>query len=78
MTAAEQAVHKAATQIPAEICARFETADKLSDEDRQVILELAIQALAPFQQKTQDKTKPTFSDKPKNSLWDVKSADIPL
>jgi len=33
------------TKIPPEICTRFETATKLSDEDRQVIIEMARQAL---------------------------------
>jgi F-type H+-transporting ATPase subunit alpha len=49
MTEAEQAVHAAAKTIPEEISARFETADKLSDEDRAVILEIARKALAGFQ-----------------------------
>jgi F-type H+-transporting ATPase subunit alpha len=57
MKDAEHAVHEAATKIPAEICARFETAKKLSDEDRKVIIELARQALAPFQLKPEDKAK---------------------
>jgi F-type H+/Na+-transporting ATPase subunit alpha len=73
MTDAEHAVHEAATKIPAEICARFKTAKKLSDEDRKVIIELARQALAPFQpkpeakpdkpdQKTEKKPKPEGKD----------------
>ena len=49
MREAQQAVREAATQIPAEVCARFETADKLSDDDRKVIIEIARQSLAPFQ-----------------------------
>ncbi|MCP5556129.1 MAG: alternate F1F0 ATPase, F1 subunit alpha [Verrucomicrobiaceae bacterium] len=49
MKAAEQAVLEAAQDIPAEIVARFETADKLSDEDRQSIIDLATKALEPFQ-----------------------------
>jgi F-type H+-transporting ATPase subunit alpha len=49
MAEAEHAVHEAATKISAEICARFETAKKLSDEDRETIIRLARQALAPFQ-----------------------------
>jgi F-type H+/Na+-transporting ATPase subunit alpha len=49
MTQAEKAVIEAAAKIPAEVSARFETADKLSDEDRTIIIELARQALAPFQ-----------------------------
>jgi F-type H+-transporting ATPase subunit alpha len=48
MTAAEQAVRKAAAQIPAKIRERLETADKLSDEDRETILEIARQALEAF------------------------------
>jgi F-type H+-transporting ATPase subunit alpha len=51
MTDAEHAVHEAAAKISAEICARFETADKLSDEDRKAIIEIARQALASFQPK---------------------------
>lgn len=51
MTAAEHVVHEAAKEIPTEITARFETAARLSNEDRQAILELARQALEPFQSK---------------------------
>jgi F-type H+-transporting ATPase subunit alpha len=59
MTDAEKSVIEAALNIPAEVSARFETADKLSDEDRETFIELARQALAPFQ--PQPKAKP---DKP--------------
>jgi F-type H+-transporting ATPase subunit alpha len=55
MKDAEHAVHEAATKIPAEVCARFETADKLSDEDRKTIIEIARQALARFQPKPEPK-----------------------
>ena len=48
MKQAENAVLDAAQDIPAEIVARFETADKLSDEDRKAIIELATKALAAF------------------------------
>ncbi len=48
---AQHAVHEAAVKIPAEIRERFETADKLSDEDRKAIIEIAGKALAPFQPK---------------------------
>jgi len=48
MKNAQQAVHKAAVKIPAEIRERFDTADKLSDEDRKTIIEIARQALAAF------------------------------
>jgi F-type H+-transporting ATPase subunit alpha len=60
MTDAEHAVHEAATKIPAEICARFETAKKLIDEDRNVIIELARQSLASFQPKPD--AKPDAAD----------------
>lgn len=51
MTQAERAVIEAAGKIPAEVGERFETAKKLSDEDRQTITDLARDALAPFQPK---------------------------
>jgi F-type H+-transporting ATPase subunit alpha len=56
MADAEHAVRDAAAKMPAEVCARFESADKLSDEDRKTITEIARQALARFQPKP--KTKP--------------------
>ena len=48
MRDAEQAVRKAAAEIPAEVRERLDTADKLSDEDREAIIEIARQALAAF------------------------------
>ena len=59
MTDAEHAVQKAAANIPAEVRARFETADKLSDEDRKTIIEIARKALAPFQPKPEAEPKPS-------------------
>ena len=49
MSEAEQAVREASARIPDDVIARFDTADKLSDEDRVAILALATPALAPFQ-----------------------------
>ncbi|MDT8399579.1 MAG: alternate F1F0 ATPase, F1 subunit alpha [Pseudomonadales bacterium] len=49
MKAAEEAVYQAAESIPHEICKRFETAAKLSAEDRRVIIDIARLALRPFQ-----------------------------
>lgn len=46
MTDAESAVHEAAANIPAEVCERIETAEKLSDEDRATIIQIARNALA--------------------------------
>jgi F-type H+-transporting ATPase subunit alpha len=54
---AELAVCAAVANIPAEITARFETADKLSDEDRALITHLAEQALASFQIKPDAKVE---------------------
>ena len=58
MTDAEHAVQEAAANIPAEVCARFETADKLSDEDREAIVEIARKALARFQPKPESEAEP--------------------
>ena len=64
MTAAEHAVREAAANIPAEVCARFESADKLSDEDRNTIVDLARKTLTRFQPKPEPKaeSKPNQED----------------
>jgi len=49
MNNAEKAVREAATNLPDEVVARFDTADKLSDEDRKSILEITRQALDAFE-----------------------------
>ncbi|HTA64857.1 MAG TPA: F0F1 ATP synthase subunit alpha, partial [Xanthomonadaceae bacterium] len=49
MAEAEQAVHAAAANIPAEVGARLRTADVLSDADRKTIVDIARAALAGFQ-----------------------------
>ena len=49
MVAAEQAVQAAAAEIPADVRERFESADKLSDEDRTTLIDIARRALVPFQ-----------------------------
>jgi F-type H+-transporting ATPase subunit alpha len=48
MTAAQLAVQQAATHITAEVRTRLETADKLTDEDREAIVEVARAALTVF------------------------------
>jgi F-type H+-transporting ATPase subunit alpha len=75
MAEAGHAVREAASSIPAEISARFETAAKLGDEDKKAIIEIARQALAPFQPKPAPKpevkpevkpeTKPDVKVEPK-------------
>ena len=57
MTDAEHAVHQAAANVPAEACARFDTAENLSDEDRKTIIEIARKALARFQPKLEAKAE---------------------
>ncbi len=57
---AEQALRKAAADVPAEVRQRFSSNDKLSDEDRTAILQVVGKALAPFQPKpaVEPKRKP--------------------
>jgi F-type H+-transporting ATPase subunit alpha len=54
---AERALRAATRDIPADVTARFTTADKLSDGDRKATLDVALKALAPFQSAAE--TKPT-------------------
>jgi F-type H+-transporting ATPase subunit alpha len=56
MKSAEDAVHKTAAKIPAEIVERFDTATPLSQEDREAILDLSRRALAESQ-KASEKQK---------------------
>ncbi|MDD5761755.1 MAG: alternate F1F0 ATPase, F1 subunit alpha [bacterium] len=51
MTDAEHALHEAAADIPAEVRERLDTAEILSDEDRETILRIARESLARFQPK---------------------------
>ena len=57
MTGAEQAVTRAAAEIPADASERLNTDEKLSDKDRETIIEIARQALARFQRKPELKEK---------------------
>ncbi len=56
MPNAGHAVREAAAGIPAEVCGRFETAEKLSDEDRNTVLEIARKSLEHFQPKPEKKS----------------------
>jgi len=73
MTDAEHAVREAAAHIPAEVRARFESAEKLSDEDRKSIIELARQAVARFQPKPvpEAKAAPTADPAAKKTPQEV-------
>jgi F-type H+-transporting ATPase subunit alpha len=55
MIDAERAVREAGADIPVEVRARFDSADKLSDEDRKTILAIARQALEAFTPKSESK-----------------------
>ena len=58
MTDAELALHQAAKDIPEEVRERLNTAEKLSDEDREKIIQIARNALAPFQPKSEAEVEP--------------------
>ncbi len=49
MTDAEQALYEATADIPAEVRQRLDSAEKLSEEDRETIVQIARKALARFQ-----------------------------
>jgi len=48
MTDAEHAVREAAKSVPAEVCARFESAAQLNDEDRKTVVDIARKSLLRF------------------------------
>ncbi len=64
MTQAEQAVREAAANIPDEVSARFDSAEKLSEEDQAAIVTIAQQALLPFQSKPETKPEAEPEAKP--------------
>ena len=64
MTEAEQAVREAAREIPTEVNERLDTADKLSDEDRETIIEIARKSLARFQPEPESKPETEAEQKP--------------
>jgi F-type H+-transporting ATPase subunit alpha len=64
MTEAAHAVQAAAEKIPAEVNARLDTAAKLSDEDKKIIVEIARNVLAPFQPKPEPKPEVKPDAKP--------------
>ena len=66
MTDAEHALRDAAADIPEEVRERLDTAEKLSDADREAIIQIARKSLARFQPKPESKpeTKPEPESKP--------------
>jgi F-type H+/Na+-transporting ATPase subunit alpha len=64
MTDAEHAVQEAVVNMPAELTERFNTADKLSDEDRAGIVQIARNALVRFQPKPESKLQSKAESEP--------------
>jgi F-type H+-transporting ATPase subunit alpha len=58
MVAAEQAVRQAAADIPDEVSARFDSAAKMSDEDRATIVEIGRTALEGLRSEADPKSAP--------------------
>ena len=58
MTDAEHTLREAAADIPAEVRERLDTAEKLSDEDRETIIQISTKSLARFQPKPEAKAEP--------------------
>jgi F-type H+-transporting ATPase subunit alpha len=77
MKVAEQALLEAATDIPADVRGRLDTADKLSDEDRKAIVEIARKALEGFSprpdSKAEQEQKSGDQPKPKGSTPEPES-----
>ena len=68
MNDAQQALQNASHEIPKDVAGRFATAEKLSDDDKKAVLEIATKVLAPFQPKPADQPEkspdPDSGDKP--------------
>jgi hypothetical protein len=62
-------VRKAAAEIPAEVSERLDTADKLSDEDCETIINISHQAIKAFspdpEQETEKQPGPEAKSEPK-------------
>ncbi|MBA3008408.1 MAG: alternate F1F0 ATPase, F1 subunit alpha [Proteobacteria bacterium] len=66
MTVAEHALSEAAVDIQVEVGERLATSEKMSDKDRNMIIQIARQALAPFQ--PQRKAKADSNPEPDEKL----------
>jgi F-type H+-transporting ATPase subunit alpha len=62
MTSAEHALVQAAVEIPKEVLGRLDTADKLSDPDREAILQIARTTLSSFQTLPAPAAKPAQTE----------------
>ena len=79
MTVAEHAVREASAGIPAELCARFETAAELDAGDRKTIIEIARRALAPFYPKADSHARSHVTAEPpiqgRSGTWEEAMSD---
>ena len=64
MSDAEQAVRKAAAEVPLQVSERLDSADTLSNEDRETIIDIARKALARFQPKADSLSQPGAGTSP--------------
>ena len=60
MLDAEHALREAEADIPAKVRERLDSAEKLSDKDRETVVQIARKALAPFQSNPESDPKPEF------------------
>jgi F-type H+-transporting ATPase subunit alpha len=63
MTDAERVLREVAAEIPAEVRERLDTADTLSDDDRETIIQIARKSLARFQPKPEAEAEPKAEGK---------------
>jgi len=63
MTNAEQAVRMAAADIPGDVLERLGAAEQLSNTDRGTIIDIAYQALVPFQSKPEPRPDAVAKEK---------------
>ncbi|QBB71154.1 alternate F1F0 ATPase, F1 subunit alpha [Pseudolysobacter antarcticus] len=76
MTDAGNAVRQAASNIPADVRARFGGTEKLSDDDRKAIVEIAREALLPFGPKPAADAKAGSNDKSNSADKPASKHDI--
>ncbi|MEI8380904.1 MAG: alternate F1F0 ATPase, F1 subunit alpha [Planctomycetota bacterium] len=77
MKDAEHAVQDAMANSPSDVRHRLETVDKLSDEDRKTIIDLARKSLIPFQPKPDTKTWTDAQPKSEAAKSDMQSVGSP-
>lgn len=77
MKDAEHAVRDSVAKVSADVRDRLKTAEKLSDEDRKAIVEIARKSLDPFQPKADTHPTPDAQPIPEDAKADVQTAASP-